>query len=229
MDSIVDKSALLNRHEFFRDMPASAIARFTAHARVLAFASGQRIFSKGDDGFGLLAVISGMVRISVQSDGATELTLNLIGPNEVFGEIALLDGQPRTADATAMTACRVLLLERRDFLSTLMAEPSAALTLLKVVGGRLRRTSQQLEQASFGPMSSRLAQAVLSLGKVASPSGAPPALIRMSQRQIGNLIGLSRESTNRYLRAWQRAGVIDLHQGGFSILDRNALAKLAAE
>lgn len=225
MTTGTDKSKLLAQHDFFRDMPAATIAALTAHARVLTFDKGELIFAQGDEGFGLLAVMSGTVRISVSSDGATELTLRLIGADEVFGEIALLDGQPRTADATAMTACRLLLLERRDFLATLMAEPSAALSLLKVVSTRLRRTSRQLEQASFGPMSSRLAQAILSIGRTGGPQGP----IRMSQRQIGNLIGLSRESTNRYLRAWHRAGVLDLESGAVTIRDWKTLARFAAE
>ena len=224
-----EKSALLMRHEFFRDMPPSVIARFVAHARVMTFVKAERIFSMGDEGFGLLAVISGLVRISVPSESDTELTLNIIGANEIFGEIALLDGLPRSADATALSDCRLLLLERRDFLSTLMAEPSAALTLLKVVSSRLRRTSHRLAEASFGPMSSRLAQALLSVGKMADSSDGQKPHIRMSQREIGNLVGLSRESTNRYLRTWQRAGLVDLHPGGLSIQDWNALEKLAAD
>ena len=224
-----EKSALLTRHEFFRDMPASAIARFVVHARVLAFVKGERIFSMGDEGFGLLAVISGLVRISVPSESDTELTLNMIGANEVFGEISLLDGLPRSADATAMSDCRLLLLERRDFMSTLMAEPSAALTLLKVVSGRLRRTSHRLAETSFGPMSSRLAQAILSVGKLAEPRADQRPHIKMSQREIGNLVGLSRESTNRHLRTWERAGLVELHPGGLSILDWGALEKLADE
>lgn len=226
---MVDKSALLQNHEFFREMPASAIAQLAAHSRVLTFVEGKRIFSKGDDGFGLFAVISGLVRISVPSEGATELTLRLIGADEVFGEISLLDGEPRTADATSMAASQLLFLERRDFLATLMAEPSAALVLLRVVSARLRRTSRQLEQASFGPMSRRLAQAVLSMGRVAGKSGSSPAVITMSQRSIGNLVGLSRESTNRYLRAWETDGIIAIVRGGLSIRDWIALAKLAED
>lgn len=225
---MVDKSALLKRHEFFREMPASAIARLAAHSRVLSFAEGERIFKKGDEGFGLLAVIAGLVRISVPSDAGAELTLRLIGTDEVFGEISLLDGKPRTADATAMTASQLLFLERRDFLATLTEEPSAALILLRVVSDRLRRTSQQLEQVSFGSTSSRLARAILSIAKADMSAASPPS-IGMSQRKIGNLIGLSRESTNRHLRGWQRTGVIDLARGRLVILNRRALERLAEE
>ena len=220
-----EKAAVFARHPFFRDMSPEGLARCTAHARLIAHAPGSRIFEKGDASYGLMAVLSGVVRISVPSGGTTELTLNIIGQGGVFGEIALIDGQPRTADATATTACRLLILERRDFLATLAQEPAAALALLQIVTARLRRTSEQLEQASFGPMSRRLAQALVALG--ATPDGRDTAPIRMPQRQIGNMIGLSRETTNRYLRQWQREGLVSLEPGGVTIRDRKALAELA--
>lgn len=228
MEPLPDKAALLTRHDFFRDLPATTIRRLSAHARVISFAAGARIFCKGDDGNGLMAVFSGHVRISVASEKDAELMLNLVGPGEVFGEISLLDGLPRTADATAMSRCRLLHLERRDFLAALLDEPSAALILLKVVSGRLRKTSQQLEQSSFGLMSSQLAQTLVSLAARTRAENASAATIRMSQKAIGNMIGLSRETTNRYLRAWHNAGVIALERGGLTILDSEALARLSA-
>lgn len=219
-----DKPNLLQRHEFFAEMSAPTIAKLAGRTRMMTVPRGERIFSKGDAGTGLLAVLSGLVRISVPSEGATELTLRLVAAGEVFGEIALLDGLPRTAHATAATASRLLLLERRDLLAVLMADPAAAVTLLRVVSARLRRTSEQLEQASFGPMASRLAQALLAIAR-AGPGG--DQAIRMSQREIGNLIGLSRESTNRHLRAWHRKGLIELQSGAVVIRDRAAFLTLA--
>lgn len=230
MASLKQSSAdILRGHEFFRTMPPSAIARFVSHARVQSYPRGTRIFARGDAGHGLMAVIAGVVRISVPSDSETELTLNLIGPNGIFGEIALLDGEPRSADATAMTACRLLLLERRDFIATLADEPSAALALLKILSIRLRQTSRQLEQASFKPASQRLAQALLTLGRAADGTDGEKGRIRLSQRQIGNMIGLSRETTNRYLRAWHRAGVVALEPGGLAIANPAALEALAQD
>ena len=228
MASLKQSSAdILRGHDFFKTMPQSAIARLVSHARVQAYPRGSRIFAKGDAGHGLMAVIAGVVRISVPSDGETELTLNLVGPNGIFGEIALLDGEPRTADATAMTACRLLLLERRDFIATLTDEPSAALALLKILSFRLRHTSRQLEQASFTPASQRLAQALLTLDRAAKGDQGHDGRIRLPQRQIGNMIGLSRETTNRYLRAWHHSKVVALEPGGVRIVEPAALEALA--
>jgi CRP/FNR family transcriptional regulator, cyclic AMP receptor protein len=224
---VLDKASLLKRHEFFAELPDATIARLAARLRVLKIGQGERIFSEGDCGSGLIAVVSGLVRISVSSEGATELTLRLVAAGEVFGEISLLDGQPRTAHATAATACHLLLLERRDLLAVLMNEPAAAVTLLRIVSGRLRRTSEQLQQASFGPMSARLAKALLALAEADTGQDNATTPIRMSQRDIGNLVGLSRESTNRHLRAWHRAEIIDLQTGMVVLRDRAALARLA--
>lgn len=227
MASMKESSAdILRGHDFFKTMPPSAIARFVSHARIQSYPRGTRIFAKGDAGHGLMAVIAGVVRISVPSEGETELTLNLVGPNGIFGEIALLDGEPRTADATAMTACRLLLLERRDFIATLADEPSAALALLKILSFRLRQTSRQLEQASFTPASQRLAQAVLTLGRAAEGDDQE-GRIRLPQREIGNMIGLSRETTNRYLRAWHHSGMVALEPGGLRIVKPATLEALA--
>src|SRR5262245_38843017 len=96
------KSAILGRHEFFRGLPEPVLRRLRSHARQHAYASGERIFSKGDDGLCVPAVISGVVKISVACEDGREIVLNLIPPNAIFGEIALLDGKPRTADASAL-------------------------------------------------------------------------------------------------------------------------------
>ena len=92
---------ILARHEFFHGLPSPTVQRFASRVRQAHYPAGRRIFSKGDPGHGLLAVLSGVVKISVVSEDGKELALNLIGAGEIFGEIALLDGGPRTADATA--------------------------------------------------------------------------------------------------------------------------------
>src|SRR5215204_6764565 len=98
LDHLVpDKGALLARHEFFRGVSSEVMRKLTAHARLIGYPIGATIFTKGHPGLGLLAVVSGLVRISVPAKGGREVVLRLVGANEVFGEIALLDGGPRTA------------------------------------------------------------------------------------------------------------------------------------
>ena len=92
-----NERAILARHAFFQDASPGMVDRLAARARRATYAPGQAIFRKGDAGLGLFAVLSGLVRISLPSENGRELVLRLIGPNEVFGEIALLDGGQRTA------------------------------------------------------------------------------------------------------------------------------------
>jgi len=213
---------------FFRGMSAAIVQRLASHARQVHYAPGKRIFSKGDQGIGLLAVISGVVKISVVSDDGREIVLNLIGANEVFGEIALLDGGSRTADASALTECELLMLDRRDVLPILMEEPVVSIKLLEVISRRLRQTSEQVEDLSFGDLPVRLAKALLRLAELQGTLSTSKPRVLITQKELGQTVGLSRERTNWYLRAWEKAGCITLAKGGCVINDMDQLTDLAA-
>ena len=221
-----DKGAILARHDFFRGLPSPILQRLASHVRQAHYPAGRRIFSKGDPGHGLLAVLSGVVKISVVSEDGREIVLNLIGAGEIFGEIALLDGGSRTADATALSQCELLLLDRRDVLPILMEEPIVSIKLLEVVSTRLRRTSEQVEDLSFGDLSSRLAKALIRLAELQGTIDNPRPRVTITQKELGQTVGLSRERTNWYLREWEKAGYIDLQKGGCIINDRDLLLQL---
>src|SRR5918993_3157066 len=170
-----DKRSVLAGHEFFKDLPPPALGRLAARARVATYPARAGIFAKGDEGRGLLAVMRGLVKISVLGEDGREVVLNRIGPGEVFGEVALLDGLPRTADATALEASELLVLDRRDFVPLLLEEPMIAVKLLEVLSRRLRRTSRQVESLSFEPPVVRLATTLLDLAEAqGTAGGAPP-------------------------------------------------------
>jgi CRP-like cAMP-binding protein len=224
---VIDKRTILADHEFFRGLPSRIIERLASHGRQSHYSAGQRIFSKGDEGHGLLAVLSGVVKISVLSEHGKELVLNLIGPNEVFGEIALLDGHARTADATALSECELLVLDRRDVHPILMEEPIICLKFLEVISSRLRRTTEQVEDLSFGDLPARLAKALLRLAELQGTVLNPQPRINITQKELGHTIGLSRERTNWYLREWEKAGYLRLEKGGCIIKERDLVAELA--
>ena len=227
MPDNLGKIALLRKHDLFCDLPDAAVQQLTAHARTLAYRAGDPIFSKGDEGHGLLAVLSGVVRISAPSDDGREIVLNLIRENEIFGEIALLDGGPRTANATALTDCSLLNLDRRDFVQLLMREPIVAVRVLEVVCKRLRRTSNQVEELNFGDIRVRLAKALLSVAKAQKTDVMPEPRLRITQKALGNIVGLSRETTNRHLREWENAGLLALEKGECIIKRPRHLTRLA--
>ena len=220
----VDKRALLSKCPLFRDLDDHDLDTLVAYARFQRYAAHEVIFRKGDPGYGLMAVLSGRVSISSPSEEGKEVILNIIAPGEVFGEIALLDGKERTADATAMETSELLVLDRRSFLSFLERKPKFCVALLNILCARIRRTSEQVEDALFLDLPSRLGKTLLAL--VDSYGRSTPDGIRLeiklSQRELGNLVGLTRESMNKQLKAWREKGLIKIDAGLITICDIEA-------
>jgi CRP-like cAMP-binding protein len=151
----------------------------------------------------------------------------LISDGAIFGEIALLDGLPRTADATAVADCELMVIERRDFLPLIKEQPEIAIKLIEVLCGRLRQTTEQLEDVMFLDLPGRLAKTLLQLARTSKPTSRGPR-VALTQGDIGRIIGISRESTNKQLRSWQDRKWLLLERGGIVILAPDALAKIAS-
>jgi CRP-like cAMP-binding protein len=173
------------------------------------YASGQVIFSRGDPGSALLLVAEGRVRISVTSREGREVTLAILRAGELFGEIALLDGKERSADAVALGACVLLALERRDLMDALRRSPDTALRLCAIVCARARATSERLEGAAVLTVEARLARLLLSLAPGHADDGQPPSLDgTLSQSEIARLICSTRQTVNNHLGRWRRQQVL---------------------
>jgi CRP/FNR family transcriptional regulator, cyclic AMP receptor protein len=197
--------------------------------RLPIFSPRKLIFQKGDPGTSMMAVIRGRVKICTHSADGKELVLNIIDRGGLFGEIAVLDGEPRTADAVALEETDLLVLERRRLLPFLTANPEATLRLMVVICKRLRQTSDHLQDVLFLEAPSRLARWLLRLSETfgkPAPSGIRLD-IKLSQQQIGSLVGVSRESVNKHLGDWQKAGCIGVESGFITILDKDLLEEIA--
>lgn len=221
--------ALLEGHYLFGQLTAEELDGLLAHARTERYRTGQTIFLKGSAGTGMMAVLSGRVRISTPSPDGRELVLNMIHEGEVFGELALLDGKERTADASAAVDCELLVLERRDLLPFLERHPSVALRLLAIVTGRLRQTTEQVEDVAFLGLESRLAKQLLKLAARHGRQGASGEITidaKLSQRELGQMIGLSRESINKQLGAWQREGFVRVEEGTITLVEFDELQRI---
>src|SRR5512140_1313681 len=159
----LDKERLLRSHPFFKGLDEEIVERLIPHALTRKVKKGTLLFRKGDMGTNLYAVCDGAVRVSAPSDQGKDAVFNLIVPGEIFGEIAFLDGGPRTADAVMIESGELMVIERRDFLPLLHDYPELASRLLEILCGRLRRTSEQLEDIVFLGLEPRLAKALLYL------------------------------------------------------------------
>src|SRR5262245_20997112 len=159
----LDKLAPLRHHPLFREFPPAVIEHLGTYMTRRSVRRGATIFAKGDPGTALMAVLWGSVKISASSSGGHEAVLNIINPGQVFGEIALLDGEPRTDDAVAMADCELMVIDRRDFIPFLRSEPDVAIKLIETLCARMRRTSVQLEDVMYLSLPARLAKALLEL------------------------------------------------------------------
>jgi CRP/FNR family transcriptional regulator, cyclic AMP receptor protein len=220
-----DKHELLRAHPFFSGWDDDIIEQLVPHALMRKVKKGTVLFRKGDTGTNLYAVCSGAVRISASSDQGKDAVFNLIVPGEIFGEIAFLDGGQRTADAVVSDDGELMVIERRDFIPLLKKHPQIAIKLIEILCSRLRRTSLQVEDIVFFDVQVRLAKTLLDLHRQ-NAAGAPNAFIPITQREISQLIGASREYTNRELQNWQRRKWLKLKRAGVAILAPDELRRL---
>src|ERR1700730_3098274 len=216
-ERVRDKLSLLRNHPLFRDLPSTVIEHLGSYMKTRKVARGATIFAKGDPGSGLMGVLSGMVKVSVASSEGKDIVLNIFHEGEIFGEIALLVGRPRTADATAMSDCELIVIERRDFIPFLSDHPDVTIKFIEILCARLRRTSEQVQDVTFLNLPTRLAKTLLQLTDNPETS-APKRKVAITQREISQIIGRSRESTNKQLRVWAKRGWIRLERGGGRVL-----------
>jgi CRP/FNR family transcriptional regulator, cyclic AMP receptor protein len=194
---------------------------------VRQFAAGEPIFLMGSPGASMMAVLSGSVRISIPSHDGREIVLAILQPGEVFGEIAVLDGKERTADAHAMTACTLAVLNRRDVLEFLERHPNVWLRVIEVLCDRLRATDRQMAEVAMQQLPVRLAKALLRMSYTETLS-RPTDRIQVSQRELGNIVGAARESVNKCLNEWQRLGWVHIERTSIAISDRATLERVAS-
>jgi CRP/FNR family transcriptional regulator, cyclic AMP receptor protein len=220
------KLAVLRKHPIFCDLDPEALDQLCRYARHAMLKRGATIFSKGDPGNSLVAVISGTVKISVSSADGRSAILNLIGAGETFGEVAVLDGQARTADATAHTNCEIFLIDRREFLPFVRSQPALAMKFIELLCTRLRWTSDQVEQVILQDLPGRLASALIRLTEKhkLAPKGR---MIAITQQEISEMVGMTRESINKQLRIWAMRNWVRLEHGAILVLEPGPLQALA--
>lgn len=225
------KRQLLADHFLFRDSPAASLGRILDLSVTREMADGEVLFLKGDEPDGLYGVLGGRVKICVDSGGGKEIILNILEAGEIFGEIALLDGEPRTADARAMGPASLLLLRRRDFLPYLERDPQLCLHLMTLLCRRLRWTSGLIEDAAFLGLPGRLAKRLLGLAQASGETTADGVAIglRLSQHELGHMLGVTREAVNKVLQRWRRRGLVDMDQGHIVLRDTAALAAIVKD
>ena len=219
------KLSVLRKHPYFADLAPEAFDQLCRYAKHTTLKRGAAIFSKGDPGNSLFAVITGTVKISISSPDGRNAILNLIGEGEIFGEVALLDSQPRSGDATANTNCELFIIDRRDFIPFVRSQPALAMKFIELLCTRLRRTSDQVEQVILQNLPGRLASALLRLTERHKATKGERT-IAITQQEISEMVGMTRESINKQLRAWAARSWVRLEHGAIVVLKPESLQML---
>jgi CRP-like cAMP-binding protein len=220
---------VIARDSLFRHLAGEIHERIAALATRRVYDEGAIIFMRGDPGDSLCGVINGRVRISVSRPGGKEVFLNLMAPGETFGEIALLDGEPRTATATAIVRTELFLIPRKQFLQLLGSEPALATHLIQLLCRRVRWTAQLTEDSALLSVPARIAKRLLSLARLHGRQTESGAKLNISQEELAQFLGLSRQIVNQHLQRWKAMGWILAGRGSVTIANVPALERVARE
>ena len=221
--------AALARLDLLAGAEASDVDAVAALAIERRYDDGETIFGRGETGDGMMVVLTGRIRLSLVSADGRELILREAEPGDVIGEIAVLDGGQRTADATALGPVLAAFIGQAPFGRLLAARPSLQMAVIQVLCARLRETTDQLESIALYPLEARLARFLLwhlkRHGRTRA-DGADIAPLTMSQSAIASFVGASRPKVNRLLAAFEEAGAID-RRGAIVHCNVDALRRLA--
>ncbi|NGM23488.1 Crp/Fnr family transcriptional regulator [Roseomonas stagni] len=219
----IEARRAIDRLPLFSGVPEAARARLAVAARPVRYREGEVVFRRGDSGAdGMLLVLDGLVRLHLATGAGRELTLGLAGAGEPVGEVALVDGGPRSADCTALTPVSALLVRHADAAAVLAEDHATALALLRTLVARLRRTTEQVEAVGLRPLPQRLAAALLKLA-AADPAG----LVRLPQGQLAALVAATRPKVNLALVEFRAAKLVEPSRAGLRISDPPGLRALA--
>jgi CRP/FNR family transcriptional regulator/CRP/FNR family cyclic AMP-dependent transcriptional regulator len=222
-------SAMLRQVPLFAPLSDHDLTTIEAIAQRRRFRRGEIIFHRGDPGATLYVILSGRVRIFSPSEDGSEVVLGLLWPGEFFGELSLLDGQPRSASAQALDDCEMLVISREDFRRFLHNEPGASIVVLEVLSSRLRRTDQLLEDAAFLDVPGRLAKRLLELLEKhgeATPDGIRIRM-RLTHAELAAMVGATRESITKAMKRFVRAGIVASHSHHIVVRAPDALRRRA--
>ena len=227
---------LFRLHPFLGALTESESRELLAHAVRRRVPAGHVVFRKDDPGDGLYGVLGGRIVVTVESAAGKELILNMFGPGEFFGEIALLDGKGRTATAIAREPSELLFLGRAVFQPFLAQRPDATMRIIALLCSRLRRTTDLVEDGAFLGVATRLAKQLVVLmdrygrpevAKAGGVDSAAPTL-HISQEELARTLGVSREIVSRQLAIWREAGIVELGRSRLTVLDLQALYGIIA-
>jgi CRP-like cAMP-binding protein len=216
---------LIKQIPLFESLSPDEMEALASMLRRRSIHKGDFLFHKGDEGTALYIISKGLIRIAVPTKQGDEVTLAMLTDGDFFGEMALLDDMPRSADAVAMVETQLYVLNRSDFLSFLIHNEHAVRAIIQALSLRLRRTDDMVAEVCFLNVSARLAKRLTDL--VASrhrvEEDGPTFSIHLTQRELASLIGVSRETINRELKVLRQKGIVTTARNTIVVHDLDRL------
>ncbi len=228
MVNMATDESLLATLPFFAQMKPEELQELSARLKRRTYRPGETIFHKDDAGTTMYIINEGTVKISVPSEVGTEMILSILTNGEFFGELALFDGKPRSATVISAGLTEVFVLHRDDFIDFVSKHPHVSLGIISALSNRIRRTDNLVEDVVFLDIPARLAKKLLELSRThgkKQPDGSVQIELRLTQQDIANMLGTTRESVNRQLVAYQERGFISIDRQRITILKPKDLEK----
>lgn len=226
MNDHVDE-AVIRKAPIFMGLDSSAADALRASMNLVKLRKGQSLFKEGDDGDHLFVVSSGKVKLGTKSVDGRENLLMILGPGDMFGELSLFDSGPRTATATAVTDSKLLALGQDKVIPWVKEHPEVSVQLLARLASRLRRTNEVVGDLVFSDVPGRVAKALIDLGVKFGDKRTEGLFVNhdLTQEELGQLVGASRETVNKALADFAQRGWLRLEARSVMILDYERLLK----
>jgi CRP-like cAMP-binding protein len=218
-DDTMTKESFLTRIPLFYGLRPEEAGRLAANLRHQTIKKGDALFRKGAEGNALYIIQSGRIKISLTSRDGDEVILAMFSDGDFFGEMALLDGQPRSADAVAQETTVLLVLNRTDFLNFLSQHSRAVQSILEALSLRLRKTDDLLEDTCFLNVSSRFSKKLVELAESFGKAEGEATVIDLglTQTELASMVGASRESINKELKTLREKGLVGFKENAIRI------------
>lgn len=224
----LDSLEVLRVVPLFRQVPEPDLTALAQLVRERRQAKGTMILSQGDRGDTLFLIRAGQVKVSVVAEDGREVILSVLGPGSFFGELALLDDEPRSAHVIAMEDTLLLQLHREDFRNRLKLSPELSVSLLRELSQRLRRADDTIASLMLLDVNGRVANLLLELAREEGGEAGTRITRRLTHASLGQMVGASRETVSRTMRNLVLRSVISVTQRETVLLDLQAL-RLAAQ
>jgi len=215
---------ILRRVPLFESLSDADLNSFADFVRERSYPKGSVIVFEDDPGDALYVVASGQVKVVLVAEDGREVILSVLGPGSFFGEMAILDDEPRSAHVIAMEESNLLMLRREDFQARLRSMPDVAISLLKEISRRLRRADEKIGSLVLLDVHGRLAHLLL---RMADEEQGDRITRKLTHHTIAQMIGSSRETVSRTMREFVDKGLIDVSRKDILIRDRPTLEQAA--